>query len=162
MNPLVLLTAVFLSSATLVALFILLEALFPAHVQRSNQTAAESPGRSFAVGAVNVLFFGAVALALLSAALPLLQVIGVVVAAILLVGVAFGLSGIVQLAGDRILPAATPLRRTIWAAILVIMACLTPYLGWFVLFPYLTFRGFGGWILGWIRDRRANAAQRGS
>jgi hypothetical protein len=60
----------------------------------------------------------------------------------------------VQLTGERILPTAAPLRRTAWSALIVVAACLTPYVGWLLLFPYLVFRGVGGWLLGWLRERR--------
>lgn len=153
-EPLTLLALALICSGCLVALLVVLGVLFPQHVQRSSRTAAQSPGRSFWIGAVNVLFFGALALALLSSVVPLLQAVGVIIAAAVIAAMAIGLGGMVQLAGERILPTASPLRRTAWSALIVVAACLTPYVGWLLLFPYLVFRGVGGWLLGSLRERR--------
>ena len=153
-EPWVLLAIIVLCSGCLIALLVLLSVLFPQHLQRASRTAAQSSGRSFLIGAVNVLFFGALALAMLSGGVPVLQAIGVVIAALVIVGMATGLGGMVQLIAERMLPSAAPLRRTAWSALVVVAACLTPYVGWFLLFPYLSFRGVGGWILGWVRERR--------
>lgn len=153
-EPWALLALVLVCSACVVALLVVLHGLFPQHIQRSSRTAADSAGRSFLIGAVNVLFFGALALALLSGGVPFVQALGLVAAGLVVVGIAIGLGGMVHLAGERILPSAPPLRRTVWAAVILVAACLTPYVGWFLLLPYLAFRGVGGWILGWVRDRR--------
>jgi len=153
-EPWVLLAVVVFCSGCLIALQIVLHVLFPQHLQRSSRTAAQSPGRSFLIGAVNVLFFGALALAMMSGGVPLLQAIGVGIAALVVVGLAVGLGGMVQLTGERLLPGSSPLRRTAWSALIVVAACLTPYVGWLLLFPSMVFRGVGGWILGWVRERR--------
>ena len=157
-EPWILLALVLFCTGCLIALLIVLSVLFPQHLQRSSRTAGQSPGRSFLIGAVNVVFFGALALAMLSGGVPLLQGIGVAIAALLIVAMAIGLGGMVQLTGERILPTAAPLRRTAWSALIVVAACLTPYVGWLLLFPYLVFRGVGGWLLGWLRERRDRRA----
>lgn len=157
-EPWILLALVLFCSGCLIALLIVLSVLFPAHLQRSSRTAGQSPGRSFLIGAVNMVFFGALSLAMLSGGVPLLQAIGAAIAAVLIVGMAIGLGGMVQLTGEHILPTAAPLRRTAWSALILVAACLTPYIGWVLLLPYLVFRGVGGWLLGWLRERRETRA----
>ena len=48
------------SWGTLAALLVLLPALLPGRVQRTQQIAQSSPGRAFVIGLVNLLFFGVV------------------------------------------------------------------------------------------------------
>jgi hypothetical protein len=153
-EPLIVLMLIVVISACLVALFVLVQGLFPRHIAWTSRAAQESPGRAFMLGVANAVFLGAVSLALLSGGQPFVQFVGGVVGAALLIGVSFGLSGMVQLVGQRILPEASSLRRILASSVVVIAACLVPYLGWFVLFPYLALRGLGAWILGWYRQRK--------
>lgn len=143
-----------------VALFIVVKVLFPGIVERTRQAAEEAAGRSFGLGLVNGLFLGATMLALFalgeSASIQLLNLLGLLVLALLTLGVTFGLSGMVQLVGARLLPEGSELRRTILGAVALILACLTPFVGWFGLLPYVSLHGLGAFVVARFRyDRTA-------
>jgi hypothetical protein len=140
---------------TLVALFIVLEVLFRGVVERTRQVAEEVAGRSFVVGLVNGLFLGAVTLALFalgeSSGSQFFNLLGLLVLAVLTLGVTFGLSGMVQLIGARLSPEGSELRRTTLGAVALILACLTPFVGWFGLLPYVALHGLGGFVIARFR-----------
>jgi len=145
---------------TLVALFIVLEVLFPNIVARTRHVAEEVAGRSFVVGLVNGIFLGAVMLALFalgeSAGSQFFNLLGLLVLAVLTLGVAFGLSGMVQLIGLRLSPEGSQLRRTTLGAFALILAGLTPFVGWFGLLPYVALHGLGAFVIArFRRDRNA-------
>lgn len=135
-----------LAAICLVALLLTLRVLFPKVTEATVRAAAATPGRSFAVGLVNVLFFGTITLVLADAGNPAL--IPLVPIAL---GIMFGLAGTSSLVGTRLFPGRTELRQMIWGAVLVILSSLTPLFGWFLLFPYLALVGLGAFILGWFR-----------
>ena len=143
------------SAVCLIALFVALETLFPRLVERTRHTADASPGRSFVVGLVNLLFFGSVATGFaalnegLGANVFLLPAL--VILALLAAALTLGLSGMAALAGGRLLPEGHPWRRVMWGGIVLTLGSLTPFIGWFGLFPYLGITGLGAFILGWFR-----------
>jgi hypothetical protein len=139
------------SGICLTALLLVLPAIFPKRVEATRRAAEAMPGRSLLAGAINLLFLGGVTLglqALVGRDAPVPAVLGL---SLLSIGVAIGLAAVSQLIGERLMPGRSHLRRSAWGAVLLILACLTPYVGWFLLFPYLALRGLGGLILGWFR-----------
>ena len=146
---------------TLVAFFVVLEVLFPHVVESTRQVAEETAARSFALGLVNGLFLGAVALALFalgeSVGSDLFGLLGLLVLALLALGITFGLVGMVQLIGTRLAPGGSSLRRTLLGAVALVLAILTPFVGWFGLFPYVALRGLGGFVVSRVRSRAAAA-----
>ena len=141
---------------SLVAFMTVMRALFPARLAAVRALAGAAPGRAFLVGFVNFVFFGGFALALLALSSRggdgLLRVLLGVPAffflAVLAAGLSFGLSGMAQLVGLRLLPESADLRQTIWGALALGLACLLPFLGWFLLLPYAALLGLGAFILG--------------
>jgi len=92
---------------------------------------------------------------------PVLGALGVLVWLVLIVGVIFGLGGMVQLARARLSPQAEDWGQTAVAGGILFLACLAPYVGWFGFFPYLVLRGLGGVIMHSLeayRERRQPAA----
>ena len=153
------------SIPTLIALFVVLEVLFPHVVESTRQVAEMAAGRSFAVGLVNGFFLGAVMLALFalgdSTGNQLFSLLGLLVLILLALGLAFGLVGMVQLIGVRLAPAGSPLRRTVLGAVALVLASLTPFVGWFGLLPYVALRGLGGFVVSRVRGELASSDPEG-
>lgn len=138
-------------SLALGAFFLVLVALFPGRIGRTQSIVEGMPGRSFVVGLVNLIFGIAVVLALLALAQwTRLQILGVPalgVVALVVVAVAFGLGGLVQMIGARLLPDGSGPRRTIAATLALGWACTLPFVGWFGLLPLAAAIGTGAFIL---------------
>jgi len=104
------------------------------------------PGRSFLVGLINVVFLSVI-IAALSGGGDFPQFVALLLFAILAIGLVFGLAGIGPLIGERLLPESSSVRQAGWGAAIMVVASLTPFIGWFLLFPYLSFRGLGAFLL---------------
>lgn len=145
---------VVLGGICLTALFLILGAYFPRRVEHARKAAEGSPGRSTLIGLVNALFFIGLVLALQGGGLEGIgQVLAILLGALATVAVALGLTAIVQLTGERLFAHMRPVPRTAAGSAVLILACLTPYLGWFGLFPYVVLRGLGAFLLGWWTAR---------
>jgi len=172
MNELIgVITVVILGNMSLVAFFLVLKALFPGRLARTRQVAGAMPGRALIVGLVNFLFFGAVGLSLFALGqqlgAPVLLIPALLVIAVLAVTLSFGLAGMAQLVGERLIPqpdgdppSGIPwtghrqnieLRRSIWGTLALSFACLLPLVGWFGLLPYSGMLGFGALIISFFR-----------
>jgi hypothetical protein len=113
------------------------------------------PGRSFGVGLVNFAFFGVIAVVLFSVAenagsfvKVILTIPALMITAALVIMLGFGLAGMVNLLGERILPEVASWKRTAFGTAILSFACALPFAGWFLLFPYAGFTGIGAFILG--------------
>ncbi|MGH2607228.1 MAG: hypothetical protein ACRDG5_11620 [Anaerolineales bacterium] len=151
-----------LGAICLIALFVALGAFFPRRIERTRREADGSPGRSFLIGLVNTVFLVALIVALQGAGSGMLggvlRALVFALAALAIVAATFGLASMVELAGERLFPKTNPMPRTIGGAAVMILACLTPYLGWFGFFPYVALRGLGAFLLGWWTGRGEAAA----
>jgi len=145
---------------SLVAFFIIIEALFGELVEGVSRSAEEKPGKALWVGLVNTVFLIAIAIGWIGLAetivfglvfaVPVLAV-GIFVAA----GIVFGLAGMVRLIAGLVFPGKDGWKSQASGSGVFILACLVPYIGWFGLFPYLVLRGFGAFILHLIELYRA-------
>lgn len=158
MNELLGLTAaIVVGSLTLTAFFLVVSALFPNRVARARAMAEGSPGRSFGVGLINWLFLSALAFTFFvlseNLGLRLFTLPGVMVLAIITIGLIFGLAGLVQLVGERLAPSKGPAARTIWGAVSMTLACATPVVGWFILLPYAAVTALGAFVLSFLYTR---------
>ncbi len=140
--------------ASLVTLFSIVRVLFPGQVGSTKAAAIEMPGRSFALGSVNLLFLSVVVAAL--GALGgggggVFQLLALILLGLLVIALGFGLAGMSVLIGERLLPDSSNTRQTAWGAASLVLASLTPFLGWFGLFPYLAIQGLGGFLIGLFR-----------
>jgi hypothetical protein len=146
-----------LLAASLVAFFAIVVVLFPERVARTHAVAARTPGSAFLVGLVNGVFLTAIGLGLtaltqtlgLLAALPAL-----VILIVLVIGLVLGLAGIVQLLGERLFPRREGIGRTGLSTLAVALGCALPYVGWFVLLPFLAMLGLGAFIISLVQDAR--------
>jgi hypothetical protein len=152
--------AIAIGSLMIAAFFIVLSALFSDRISRVRAAATAMPGRSVVVGLVNWIFFAAVVLALVAVAerthIQLLALPALVIAAVLAVAAIFGLAGVVELVGGRLLTQTAGARRTGLGALVLAWACALPYAGWFALLPYVLALGLGAVILSLIPVRPAN------
>ncbi|HNB53386.1 MAG TPA: hypothetical protein PK530_15650 [Anaerolineales bacterium] len=140
----------------LIAYFSVLQTLFPVRIERARFIAETSPTRAFFVGLVNFLFFGAICLVSLTLGEKvhgIFLIPGLIVLAVLLFALSLGLTGIVQLAGNRLFPEKSPFARTAWGTGIVYLACLTPFVGWFGLFIYVGLLGIGAFILTFFQPK---------
>ncbi len=155
-----------LVNLALVAFFVVLTALFPRRVAKTKTVADLMPGRAFAVGLVNFLFFGAITFILFTlvgqVGNELLRVILALPALFFLsalsVGLSFGLTGVVQLVGERIAASQTEIRRTVWGALALSLGSSLPFVGWFGLLPYAGLLGLGAFIVSFFWRERNTAS----
>lgn len=144
-----------ISSITLTFLLILLVFLIPNRVERTRQVINRAPGRAFLIGFVNTLFFGVLATSFASSgdeggfiALLILLALGSLAL--------IGLSGMVVTVRERIYPEMSEngLKEGLKTAVFIIIASLTPFIGWFVLTPILLIIGLGGAITTLVRREK--------
>ena len=148
----------------LIPFFIVIGTLFPKRAAKTGSILHLMPGRAFAVGLVNFVFFVAVGTVLLIVAdktsdlLKLILTIpALVIFAVLALTLSFGLTGMVNLIGERIAPAQSLWRRTLWGTLLLGIACAVPLVGWFLLLPYAACAGIGAFITGFFQPDRPAA-----
>jgi hypothetical protein len=152
-QPFAIVIAVLVLMVCLAALFNAVAALFPVTVEVSRRAIDDHPGRSFALGVVNVLFLGGVSAALLSIGGSPFRFLGAVVIVVGVIGLTFGLAAVSGLAGERIAPHGSGLGRMILGTFVLGLGGATPYVGWFGLIPYVSCLGLGGFVLGLFRRR---------
>ena len=153
--------ALTLLAIMLVPFFIVTGALFPARTAKIKATIDLMTGRSFTVGLVNVVFFFAIALVLFTLSdktegflKAVLFIPALLIAAVLAAALGLGLTGMVNLIGERVFPAQPAWRHTLWGTLLLAIACAVPFVGWFLLLPYVGCTGIGAFILGFFPSGR--------
>jgi hypothetical protein len=155
---------IIISGICLVALFLTLNAYFGRILERAKGVATERANRSFLTGLVNGLFLTAVVLAVLALGQntggEVLFVLAFLIGLVLLLGVIFGTTVMVLVLKERLFPGQLGNRPLIYASSIGTLACLTPYIGWFGLFPYMIFRGMGAFVITLVEIRRENRQAR--
>ena len=153
---------VLLLTIGLVAYFLVAKALFPQGVGKTTSLIQSSPARSLGVGLINFVFFAVIAMALLSVAESsgpfikgILTIPAMIILAFLAIMLSFGLAGMANLIGERIVPDTATWKQTVWGTICLSLACALPFVGWFLLLPYVSFVGIGAVILGYFQRERA-------
>ena len=156
-----LLVIVLLLLVGLSAYFLVLNALFASRLTRTKTVAQTMPGRSFGIGFVNFVFFAVIAMVLLSVAentgafiKGILTIPAVVILAFLAIILSFGLAGMSNLIGERIFPELPAWKQSLWGTVSLSLACALPFVGWFLLLPYVGFVGFGSVILGILQREK--------
>ncbi len=160
MNLFEIVFALLASGAALTALLICAALLAPAAHGRAKEFLEASLWRSFLLGLVNFFFFGALmavlvqiaqaAHGLVAALLFLFALLDGLGLTLLLV---LGLSALTTLVGERIGEEASPFRKHLRGAALVVLACATPWVGWFVFAPIVLLTGFGAAIQAAVRRK---------
>lgn len=160
MNLFEIVFALLASGAALVALLVCTALLTPAAHARAKEFLSVSLWRSFLLGLVNFLFFGALmavlvqiaqsAHGLVAALIFLLALLDGLGLALLLV---LGLSALTSLVGERIGEEVSPFRKHLRGGALVVLAGATPWLGWFMFAPLVLLTGFGAAIQAAVRRK---------
>jgi len=145
------------------AYFLVLNALFAPRVTKIRSIAQSMPGRSFGIGVVNFLFFAVIALVLLSIAenagpfiRGVLTIPAIIILALLAVALSLGLAGMSTMIGERVFPDLSGWKQTLWGTVCLSLACALPFVGWFLLLPYVGFVGIGAVLLGFLQSRTAS------
>jgi hypothetical protein len=84
----------------------------------------------------------------------LLTLPGLFFLVVLGVGLSFGSAGMAQLAGKRLAPTQGEVRRDIWGALVLSLGSALPFVGWFLLLPYVELVGLGAFIIGFFHRER--------
>ena len=147
--------ATLLGSVLLTALFLVVGALFPRRVAYTHALADSARGRAFVIGLINFAFLAIVSFMFFVLAdnlnLGILAFPGTLVLALLILGLTFGLAGVVHLVGERLAPDQGPTTRALCGALALSLACATPFAGWFVLLPFVGITGLGAFILSYLQ-----------
>jgi hypothetical protein len=89
-------------------------------------------------------------------------VIGTPLWILLLIGVIIpgvpGLAALAQLTGARFNGSASPLGQDLRGGLLLVLACLTPYVGWFIFTPALLSTAIGAGLLTFFQRKAAPPA----
>jgi hypothetical protein len=152
-----LLIVVLLLTGAISAYCVAMVLFFGQAVTNAELSATLTPWRAFGVGLVNLLFFGTVAVLSAGVAdstgIALLSIPALV--ALLLVGIGWsiGLTALARLAGARLLPTRNSFQQIAGGAAVLTLASLLPFVGWFILLPYLLFVGLGAAIMSLFSGR---------
>lgn len=147
---------------SLTAYFFVINAFFAKRIEKTQFCLSNLPGRSFGLGLVNGFFFGTIALVLLTLIDANANRVNEIVRVILLfptIGVlaflgillSFGMTGMVRELGLRIAPEQEARKQLIIGSAVLALACALPFVGWFLLLPYVAFTGIGATILGFFQ-----------
>jgi hypothetical protein len=150
--------ALILLTLGLAAYFLVLNALFLSRITKAKSTIQAVPARSFGIGLVNFLFFFVIAAVLLSVAentgpfiRGVLTIPALIILAFLIIVLSLGLAGMSNLVGERIFSDTSVWKQTLWGTVCLSLACALPFIGWFLLLPYVGFVGIGAVILGFFQ-----------
>ena len=145
---------VLIGAPGLICLLTLVTVLFPRIAGAAQRSAAAMPGRSLLLGVVNLLFLTALVVVLTAAGerassrSGVLEVLALAPALVLAAGMTVGLAAMSALIGDRMVPQRGPISQVVIGAAALVLAGLTPFLGWFLFFPVTALVGLGGVVIG--------------
>lgn len=145
----------------LVAMLHAIHLLVPGPVEKARFVLESSLGKSLLLGLINIFFSGMIAFlllrgsqlvrdqgtggaAVLSGILAFLAFLIVLAVAILVLN---GLSALSALLGTRLAASRPLIREELWGGLLLVLASLTPYVGWFLFAPAVISMGVGATIL---------------
>jgi sorbitol-specific phosphotransferase system component IIBC len=142
----------------LIGYFVVLGALFSKRSSKTQAVITSMPNRALGIGAVNFVFFSVIAFILFSVSdgvegfLKVILIIpAILITAVLVIALSFGLAAVANLVGERALPEASPLKRAVWGTVFLSLACALPFVGWFLMLPYVGLVGIGGFIIGYFQ-----------
>lgn len=150
--------AVILLTITLASYFLVIHALFENRITKTQKAINQAMGRSFGLGMVNFLFFGAIAIALFSLAentgsfvRGILTIPALLILVFLTILLSTGLTSMVKVLSEKFFPDLTSWKQMLWGSVILCFACALPFVGWFLLFPFVSFIGIGATILGFFQ-----------
>jgi hypothetical protein len=71
-----------------------------------------------------------------------------------LIGLLFGFSAFVQILGERLFADLHPVKRDIRAGSIFLLTSLLPFVGWFLLFPYVISLSVGAVVITIFQNRK--------
>ena len=71
-----------------------------------------------------------------------------------LIGLLFGLSAFIQILGERLFPDLNPVKRDVKAGAIFLLTSLLPFVGWFLLFPYVISLSVGAVVITLFQNRK--------
>ena len=148
-----------LLAVTFACYFLVVSAFFNKRVLKTLNVAKQLPARSFGIGFVNFLFFGTITVVLFGIADSvgngaikfIVTIPSLLLATILVILRSLGLSSMVSILGERIFPDLSAWKQSFWGTVILTFASAIPFLGWFLLFPFVALTGFGAVILGFFQ-----------
>ena len=150
---------------TVVALLAAINLLLPKPVEKVQKNLEGSLGRSTLLGLVNFLFFGAIfmlAIWLSERSESVIAGIFVFLAGLIGIGIivlaVFGLVAFANLFGDRIGDAGSPFKTNLRGGLLLVLAGIAPYIGWFLFTPLVVWAGLGAAINALVRRREKESS----
>ncbi|MBI9048745.1 MAG: hypothetical protein JEZ00_04985 [Anaerolineaceae bacterium] len=147
----------------LIALFLAIGALFPRRTNLVYQALEQMPQRALLLGLINTLFVTALTLGFGALAettgLEFLLLLPLILLIIFAIALAFGLTSVAQMIGVRLNSDLSINRRNMFGSLTMIVGCLTPYIGWFGLFIYVSLLGMGSVILSFFRKDQSEKTQ---
>jgi hypothetical protein len=138
-----------LSLITLIASFLLFSGLFPEKVQKIQATLTNNWKRSFWIGLSNTILITIFVFGLgsLGGSYGLFYIPAFGIYGAYLIGLLFGLTAFVGYLRGRLFPNISPVKGDIRAGAVVLLSSLLPFIGWFLLFPYLISLSVGSVII---------------
>jgi len=157
------------SGLALVAMLYTIHLLLPGPVEKARSVLESSLGKSFLLGLINILFAGVIVFLLLrgaqmvraqgSGGAAILAGILAVLAFLIVLAVAIlvlnGLVALASLLGTRLYASRPAPRGDLWGGLLLVLAILTPYLGWLLFAPAMISMGLGATILSLFQRKPA-------
>lgn len=145
-----------LAVITLAASFIFFRGLFPVRVSKIQSTLEGNWKRSFWVGLLNTVLitifvfgFGS-----LGNGSPIFYVPASAMYGAFLIGLLFGLSAFVQILGERLFADRIPIKRDVRAGAVFLLTSLLPFVGWFLIFPYVISLSVGAVVITLFQNRK--------
>ncbi len=145
-----------LALITLGASFIFFRGLFPARVSKIQTTMEDNWKRSFWIGLLNTVLitifvfgFGS-----LGNGRPIFYIPAMAIYGAFLIGLLFGLTAFVQILGERLFLDLDPVQRDIKAGAVFLLTSLLPFVGWFLLFPYVISLSVGAVVINLFQERK--------
>ena len=145
-----------LALITLVASFIFIRGLFPVRVNKIRATMENQWKRSFWLGLVNTVLITifVVGFGSLGYGSPIFYIPAFGVYGAFLIGLLYGLSAFIQILGERLFPELNPVKRDIKAGAVFLLTSLLPFVGWFLLFPYVLSLSVGAVVITLFQNRK--------
>jgi len=145
-----------LALITLVASLIFIRGLFPVRVSKVQVTLEDNWKRSFWLGLVNTILitifvfgFGS-----LGNGSPIFYIPAFAMYGAFLIGLLFGLSAFVQILGEHLFPDLDPVKRDVKSGSVFLLTSLLPFVGWFLLFPYVISLSVGAVVITVFQERK--------
>lgn len=134
---------------TLWATVLSMSLVFGRRTMQAREAISDSPWRCLGVGALAMGTLGLLGLALAAQPMPLAKLLGTAMLLALLATAALGLGGLALHAAHRmeeLHPGTTVYSGLTRSSLLLVMACMLPFLGWFLFGPIVLLAGLGAGI----------------